>query len=485
MDTRVIFEKGKEGRKTGYIAQPAIPIKEAKSFLSENYLRQDLMLPSLGELDVVRHYTNLSRLNFSVDTNFYPLGSCTMKYNPKINESLADMEAFCNIHPYQNKDDVQGALELIFNLEKILCEITGMQRFTFQSSSGAQGELTGMLMVRKYHTTKKNKKTKVIIPDSAHGTNPATASMCGYKTVVIESETDGLIDLDKLNAACDNEVAAIMLTNPNTLGIFEENILAVSEIIHKHDGLLYYDGANFNPLLGITSPALMGFDVVHLNLHKTFSTPHGCGGPGAGAVGANDKLLDYFPAPLVDKDENSFYFNYDIKHSIGRVRGFYGNFNVLIRAYAYLLRLGHEGILRVAQNSILNAGYIREKLKDHFQLASAKPSMHEVVFSCIKQKEKGISALEIAKRLIDYGMHPPTMYFPLIIKEALMVEPTETESKETLDFFIAAMVKINKEIEENPEIVKNAPHTTPVKRVDEVRAARNLDLRWQKPGVSF
>lgn len=485
MDSRVIFEKGKVGRRTGYIAQPAIPIKEPEALLPESYVRQDLGLPSLGELEVVRHYTNLSRLNLSVDTNFYPLGSCTMKYNPKINESLAGMEAFCNIHPYQNECDVQGALGLIFDLEKILCEITGMKRFTFQASSGAQGELTGMLMVRKYHTTKKNKKTKVIIPDSAHGTNPATASMCGYKTIVIESKADGLIDLGKLESACDNEVAAVMLTNPNTLGLFEENILAVSEIIHKQDGLLYYDGANFNPLLGITKPSVMGFDVVHLNLHKTFSTPHGCGGPGAGAVGAHEKLLDFFPAPLVDKDKDAFYFNYDIKHSIGRVRGFYGNFNVLIRAYAYLLRLGQEGLVRVAQNSILNAGYIREKLKEHYALASSKPSMHEVVFSCVKQKEKGVSALEIAKRLIDYGMHPPTMYFPLIVKEALMVEPTETESKETLDNFIEAMIKINKEIEENPQIVRNAPHTTPVKRVDEVRAARNLDLRWQKPGASF
>ncbi|MDD5584009.1 MAG: aminomethyl-transferring glycine dehydrogenase subunit GcvPB [Candidatus Omnitrophica bacterium] len=485
MDSRVIFEKGNVGRKTGYIAQPAIPLREPKALLPESYVRQDLGLPSLGELEVVRHYTNLSRLNLSVDTNFYPLGSCTMKYNPKINESLADMEAFCNIHPYQDEQDVQGALGLIFDLEKILCEITGMQRFTFQASSGAQGELTGMLMVRKYHTTKKNKKTKVIIPDSAHGTNPATASMCGYKTIVIESKADGLIDLGKLESACDNEVAAVMLTNPNTLGLFEENILAVSEIIHKRDGLLYYDGANFNPLLGITKPSVMGFDVVHLNLHKTFSTPHGCGGPGAGAVGANEKLLDFFPAPLVDKDKDVFYFNYDIKHSIGRVRGFYGNFNVLIRAYAYLLRLGQEGLVRVAQNSILNAGYISEKLKEHYALASSKPSMHEVVFSCVKQKEKGVSALEIAKRLIDYGMHPPTMYFPLIVKEALMVEPTETESKETLDNFIEAMIKINKEIEENPQIVRNAPHTTPVKRVDEVRAARNLDLRWQKPGALF
>jgi len=427
---------------------------------------------------VVRHYTNLSKLNFSLDANFYPLGSCTMKYNPKINEELSALEGFLNIHPYQNESCLQGALELIFNLEALLCEITGMKRFTFQASSGAQGELTGMLMVRKYHKVMKNKKRKVIVPDSSHGTNPATSSMCGYETVVIESNSDGLIDLDKLNKAVDGETAAIMLTNPNTLGLFEESILEIADIIHKNGGLLYYDGANFNPLLGITTPHLMGFDVIHLNLHKTFSTPHGCGGPGAGAVGVTDKLADFLPAPVIDRRKDKFYFNYRIKHSIGKVRAFYGNFSVLVRAYAYLLRLGKEGLLRVSRNATLNASYIRKKLKDYYTVASSRPSMHEVVFSCTKQKDKGAAALDIAKRLIDFGMHPPTMYFPLIVKEALMVEPTETESRETLDYFIESMLKINQEIEEDPETLHNAPHTTPVKRVDEVRAARNPDLRW-------
>jgi len=478
MDNRIIFEKSDSGRKTDYVKKPAIELKEPDKLLPQNLLRNSLALPSLGELEVVRHYTNLSKLNFSLDTNFYPLGSCTMKYNPKINEELSSLEGFLNIHPYQSEACLTGALELIYNLEKLLCEITGMSRFSFQASSGAQGELTGMLMVRKYHKVMKNKKRKVIVPDSSHGTNPATSSMCGYETVVIESNQDGLIDLNKLSKAVDSETAAIMLTNPNTLGLFEENILEVAEIIHKNGGLLYYDGANFNPLLGITTPYLMGFDVIHLNLHKTFSTPHGCGGPGAGAVGAVDKLSDFLPAPLIDKKKDKFYFNYKVKHSIGKVRAFYGNFSVLVRAYAYLLRLGPKGLLRVAQNATLNANYIKEKLKNDYNVASKKPSMHEVVFSCTKQKEKGTPALDIAKRLIDYGMHPPTMYFPLIVKEALMVEPTETESRATLDYFIESMLKINKEIEENAQMLHNAPHTTPVKRVDEVRAARNPDLRW-------
>jgi len=338
-------------------------------------------------------------------------------------------------------------------------------------------------MIRKFHKINGNKKTKVIVPDSAHGTNPATATMCGYQTVVVESNSSGLVDIDKLKSLVDESVAAIMLTNPNTLGLFEENILEISDIIHKAGGLLYYDGANFNPLLGITKPSLMGFDVIHLNLHKTFSTPHGCGGPGAGAVGAAEDLIEYLPVPLVAKAENKFYFEYNLKNSIGKVRSFYGNFGVLLRAYAYLLRLGKEGLLRVAQNSVLSANYIKEKLKNYYEVAYPGQCMHEVVFSCSSQKEKGASALDIAKRLIDFGIHPPTMYFPLIVKEALMVEPTEAESKETLDRFIKAMIDIDNEINTDLEKVKNSPHTMPVKRVDEVKAARFPDLRWKKPGA--
>lgn len=479
---KLIFEQGQSGRKSNYLKKPEIALTKPEALLSAEFLRDDLDLPCLGELDVVRHYTALSRVNFSVDGNFYPLGSCTMKYNPKINEEAASLKGFTNIHPYQKEDSVQGALELIYNLEQILREVTGMARFTFQASSGAQGEFTGMQMIRKFHEVNKNKKTKVIVPDSSHGTNPATASMCGYQTVVVESTQEGLVNLDKLKAVLDNEVAAIMLTNPNTLGIFEENILQISAMVHGVGGFLYYDGANFNPLLGVTKPSLMGFDVIHLNLHKTFATPHGCGGPGAGAVGVCDKLIDYLPVPIVNKNEE-FYFDYKIKHSIGRVRSFYGNFTVLIRAYAYLLSLGKDGLPRVSANAVLSANYIREKLKQYFQVSSSKPVMHEVVFSCVKQKDKNVSAMDVAKRLIDCGIHPPTMYFPLIVKEALMIEPTETESKETIDNFIDILIGICKEVDSNPQKLHDAPSNAPVKRVDEVRAARVPDLRWKRNGV--
>jgi len=480
MDRKVIFQKHTDSRKTDYVGDPGTPQRVAGEILPKELIRDELSLPNLGELEVVRHFTQLAGLNFCIDTNFYPLGSCTMKYNPKINEDMAGLSGFTMIHPYQSQQDIQGALQLMYDLERLLCEITGMSRFSLQPSSGAHGELTGMLMISKYHSRAGNKKTKVIIPDSAHGTNPATASMCGYKTVVVQSAASGLVDIEKLREVVDDEVAAIMLTNPNTLGLFEEDILQISEIIHSKGGFLYYDGANLNPLLGITKPSLMGFDVIHLNLHKTFSTPHGCGGPGAGVVGATDILKDFLPVPLVGKKEDTFYLDYNIEHSIGRVRSFYGNFLVLVRAYAYILRLGKEGLLRVAQNSVLNANYIKEKLKKYYELPFPKQCMHEVVFSCQKQREKGALALDIAKRLIDFGIHPPTMYFPLIVKEALMIEPTEAENKETLDYFIQAMIAINKEIEQNLEKVKAAPHTASVKRVDEVRAARFPDLKWFK-----
>ncbi|MBU1121379.1 MAG: aminomethyl-transferring glycine dehydrogenase subunit GcvPB [Candidatus Omnitrophota bacterium] len=478
MDKKLIFEKGSEGRKNSYVKKPSFDIVEPNQIIPEKFLRQDLPLPSLGEFEVVRHYTNLANLNFSLDANFYPLGSCTMKYNPKVNEELASLDGFIKLHPYQREDTIQGALELIYSLEDILCEITGMKKFTFQASSGAQGEFIGMAIIKKYHDSKGSRRSKVIVPDSSHGTNPATAALCGYDVVVVDSNDKGLVDLDKLAKLVDDDTAAIMLTNPNTLGLFEENICQISELIHKKGGLLYYDGANFNPLLGITNPVLMGFDVMHLNFHKTFSTPHGCGGPGAGAVGVVPELVDFLPIPVVAKKNNKFYFDYKIKHTIGRVRSFYGNFSVLIKAYVYLLMLGKEGLLRVAQNSVINANYIKEKLKGHYSLAYNSRCMHEVVFSCDKQKEKGVSALDISKRLLDYKIHPPTMYFPLIVKEALMVEPTETESKDTLDYFIKVMIEIDKEINQNPDKLKNSPHTMPVKRVNEVAAARFPNLKY-------
>ncbi len=483
MDRRLIFDKDQGSRSNQYFFSSGVDSAQPNQIFPKEFLREDISLPSLGELGVIRHYLNLASLNFSVDSNFYPLGSCTMKYNPKINEQLAQLSGFKDIHPYQDNESVQGALELIYKLEQVLIKITGMKRFSFQPASGAQGELTGMLMIRKYHQSKGLKKTKVIVPDSAHGTNPATATMCGYEIVTVESTPQGSINLDQLRSLVDDQVAAIMLTNPNTLGLFEEDILEISQILHAQGAFLYYDGANFNPLLGITNPALMGFDVIHLNFHKTFSTPHGCGGPGSGAVGASEALKEFLPQPLVEKKDDKYYLDQEAKNSIGRVRSFYGNFSVLVRAYAYILQLGRNGLLEVAKNSILNANYLKSKLSRYFQVAYPKACMHEVVFSCQRQKEKGALSLDIAKRLIDFGIHPPTMYFPLIVNEALMVEPTETESKATLDYFIETLIRIDREIDQDLEKIKASPHTTPVKRVNEVQAARSLDLRWQKPGA--
>ncbi|UCC95504.1 MAG: aminomethyl-transferring glycine dehydrogenase subunit GcvPB [Candidatus Omnitrophota bacterium] len=483
MDRKTVFAKKTNVKEVNYVGPSGVPLQNPQSYLPQNLVRKDLPLPHLGEADVVRHFLGLAQRNFSIDTHFYPLGSCTMKYNPKINEDMAKLDGFVGLHPYQAPHTVQGTLELLYELEQMLCEITGMQRFTFQPSSGAHGELAGMLMIRKYHQAHKRNKTKVIVPDSAHGTNPATASMCGYQTVVVESTLEGLVDVDKLKSLVDDETAAIMLTNPNTLGLFEEDILKISDMIHKKGGFLYYDGANFNALLGITKPALMGFDVVHLNLHKTFSTPHGCGGPGAGAVGVTDALVDYLPVPLLKKESGELFFDYCLPHSIGKVRAFYGNFAVLVRAYTYLLRLGSQGLRRVAHNSVLNANYVKEKLKDYYEVPFPKRCMHEVIFSCKKQKERGASAYDIAKRLIDYGIHPPTMYFPLTVPEAFMVEPTETESRCALDYFIEAMRQIDREISQDLDKVKSAPHTSFVKRVDETKAARSPDLRWRENGV--
>lgn len=474
-----LFDLGSSQIESSYLSSPDIPLKSAKNLLEGRFLRDSLNLPSPGELRVVRHYTNLSKKNFCVDSEFYPLGSCTMKYNPKVTEEITDTSGFLNLHPYQNQGDLQGAMCLMHELEQMLCALTGMASFSLAPCAGAHGELTGMLLVSAYHRARKDKRRrKVIVPDSSHGTNPASARMCGYEVVVAESDAQGLLDVGKLAKLVDDETAALMLTNPNTLGLFEGNICEISRIVHDKGGLLYYDGANFNALLGITTPAKMGFDIVHLNLHKTFATPHGGGGPGSGVVGVTEELRPFLPVPLISEKGNRHFFNYEVPHSIGRVRSFYGNFPVLVKAYAYLLRLGAEGLRRVARHAVLNANYIRQKLKDTYELASDKPCMHEVVFSCAKQKEKGASALDIAKRLIDYGIHPPTMYFPLIVKEALMIEPTETECKQTLDEFIEVMKTISREIEEDPQILQNAPGNTPCGRVDEVKAARNPVLKW-------
>lgn len=447
-------------------------------FLPKNLCRTaDTNLPQLSELDVMRHYKELSDLNFCIEQGFYPLGSCTMKYNPKVNELLASLDGF-NIHPNVSDDMAQGALKLMYNLQSSLLKITGMDAITLKPSAGAHGEMTGMMIIRKYFDSICEKRTKVIIPDSAHGTNPASAKMSGFDIVEIKSNEKGQVDIDALKSVLDRDVAAIMMTNPNTLGIFEENVEEISRLMHENGSLLYYDGANFNAIMGYTNPKLMGFDVVHLNLHKTFSTPHGGGGPGAGPVAVVEKLKDYLPAPIVDFDGEKYFRNYDLKNSIGSVKDFYGNFSVLVKAYAYILMMG-KNLKHASENAVLNANYLKEKLKKYYDLPYDEPCMHEFVLSGERQKhESGVSTLNIAKALMDGNTHPPTVYFPLIVHEAIMIEPTESEHKEMLDDFVETMIQIAQKAKENPEEILSAPHTTPVKKIDEVQAARHPDLKY-------
>lgn len=447
-------------------------------FLPKNLCRTaDTNLPQLSELDVMRHYKELSDLNFCIEQGFYPLGSCTMKYNPKVNELLASLDGF-NIHPNVSDDMAQGALKLMYNLQSSLLKITGMDAITLKPSAGAHGEMTGMMIIRKYFDSIGEKRTKVIIPDSAHGTNPASAKMSGFDIVEIKSNEKGQVDIDALKSVLDRDVAAIMMTNPNTLGIFEENVEEISRLMHENGSLLYYDGANFNAIMGYTNPKLMGFDVVHLNLHKTFSTPHGGGGPGAGPVAVVEKLKDYLPTPIVDFDGEKYFRNYDLKYSIGSVKDFYGNFSVLVKAYAYILMMG-KNLKHASENAVLNANYLKEKLKKYYDLPYDEPCMHEFVLSGERQKhESGVSTLNIAKALMDGNTHPPTVYFPLIVHEAIMIEPTESEHKEMLDDFVETMIQIAQTAKENPEEILSAPHTTPVKKIDEVQAARHPDLKY-------
>ena len=453
---------------------------ELGDFLPQELIRKDVIgLPQLSELEVMRHYKELSDRNFCIEKGFYPLGSCTMKYNPKVNELLASLEGFANLHPLQSDEDSQGALELMYNLQEALKKITGMDAVTLQPAAGAHGELTGMMVIKKYFETKgETNRKKVIVPDSAHGTNPMSAKMCGFDIIQVKSNEKGQVDIEALKELLDSDVAAIMMTNPNTLGIFEEKVLEISKLMHDNGSLLYYDGANFNAIMGWTNPALMGFDVVHLNLHKTFATPHGGGGPGAGPVCVVEKLKDYLPSPVIEKQGDKYIRNYKIEHSIGKVRSFYGNFGVLVRAYAYILMMGYNLKLASA-DAVLNANYIKEKLKGVYDLPFDEPCMHEFVLSGEKQHHQGVSTLGIAKRLMDSNCHPPTVYFPLIVHEAIMIEPTESESKEVLDNFIDTMLKIAREIEENPEEVLKSPQTTPIKKVDETLAARHPDLTWK------
>lgn len=454
--------------------------KENLNFLDKNLLRtSDTELPQMSELEVMRHYKELSDLNFCIEKGFYPLGSCTMKYNPKVNEFLSTLEGF-NIHPNTSDKNAQGALKLMYDLQTALLKITGMDAITLKPSAGAHGEMTGMMIIKKYFGSIGEKRTKVIIPDSAHGTNPASAKMAGFDVVEIKSNEKGQVDIDSLKAVLNEDVAAIMMTNPNTLGIFEERVEEISKLMHDNGSLLYYDGANFNAIMGYTNPKLMGFDVVHLNLHKTFSTPHGGGGPGAGPVAVVEKLKDFLPTPTIEFEGNKYFRNYNVKNSIGSIKDFYGNFSVLVRAYAYILMLG-QNLKHASENAVLNANYLKEKLKKYYDLPYDEPCMHEFVLSGEKQKqESGVSTLHIAKALMDGNTHPPTVYFPLIVHEAIMIEPTESEQKEKLDEFVDTMIEIAKMAKDNPEEILSAPHTTPVKKIDEVTAARHPDLKFIK-----
>lgn len=450
------------------------------NFIPSDCLRKnEVGLPQLSELDVMRHYKELSDLNFCIEKGFYPLGSCTMKYNPKVNEFLSSLDGF-NIHPNSPDEIAQGSLKLMYNLQNALLKVTGMDAITLQPSAGAHGEMTGMMIIKKYFDTIGEKRTKVIIPDSAHGTNPASARMSGFDIIEIKSNAKGQVDIDALKAVLDKDVAAIMMTNPNTLGIFEEQVEEISKIMHENGSLLYYDGANFNAIMGYTNPKLMGFDVVHLNLHKTFSTPHGGGGPGAGPVAVVEKLKDFLPTPVIDFDGKKYFRNYNVKHSIGSVKDFCGNFSVLVKAYAYILMMG-KNLKHASENAVLNANYLKEKLKKYYDLPYDEPCMHEFVLSGERQKhESGVSTLNIAKALMDGNTHPPTVYFPLIVHEAIMIEPTESENKEILDEFVDTMILIAQESKTNPEKILSAPHTTPVKKIDEVTAARHPDLKYIK-----
>ena len=474
----LLFELGKPGRKA--IDLPACDVQLAENLLPAKYLRTaKAALPEISQLELMRHYTQLSNRNFGVDTGFYPLGSCTMKYNPKVNEDVARYPGLALLHPLQSEDTVQGAMEVLFKMEESLAEIAGMAGVTLQPVAGAHGELTGLKLIRAYHSDRGDlARTKVIVPDSAHGTNPASAAMCGMDAVEIKSEEDGSIDLEALKAAVGPDTAALMLTNPSTLGLFESKIEAIAKIVHDAGGLLYYDGANSNAIMGIVRPGDMGFDVVHLNLHKTFATPHGGGGPGSGPIGVKERLLPFLPDPHVEKQGDKYVWAKSAK-SIGKVHSFHGNFGVIVRAYAYILTMGAAGLRLTSEDAVLNANYCKKMLSEAFDSPFERFCMHECVLTSKKQQEHGIHTLDIAKRLLDYGYHPPTIYFPLIVEEALMIEPTESESKETLDGFIDAMKKIAQEAAENPEIVHTAPHNTIVSRLDETLAARKPVVRWE------
>ncbi|WP_033828434.1 aminomethyl-transferring glycine dehydrogenase subunit GcvPB [Bacillus andreraoultii] len=478
----LIFEITKPGRIGYSLPERDVPEVGIESLIPNEYIRmEEPNLPEVSELDIMRHYTALSKRNHGVDSGFYPLGSCTMKYNPKINEDVARLPGFAHVHPLQDERTVQGSLELMYDLMEQLKEITGMDEVTLQPAAGAHGEWTGLMLIRAFHEANGDfHKTKVIVPDTAHGTNPASATVAGFETITVKSNENGLVDLDDLRRVVGADTAALMLTNPNTLGLFEEDIVEIAEIIHGVGGKIYYDGANLNAIMGKARPGDMGFDVVHLNLHKTFTGPHGGGGPGSGPVGVKKDLIPFLPKPVLVKRDESYHFDYDLPQSIGRVKPFYGNFGINVRAYTYIRTMGPDGLREVTENAVINANYMMRSLEPYYDLPYDRHCKHEFVISGRRQKKLGVRTLDIAKRLLDFGFHPPTIYFPLNVEECMMIEPTETESKETLDAFIDTMIQIAKETEENPEIVQEAPHSTVVSRLDETKAARNPILRYIK-----
>lgn len=478
----LIFEMSRTGRVAYDLPKSDVPTVDMESVIPKGNLRQTpAELPEVSELDLMRHYTELSNRNHGIDSGFYPLGSCTMKYNPKINEDVARYPGFAKIHPYQAEETVQGALQVLYDLQTELEEITGMDAVSLQPAVGAQGEWTALMMIRAYHENRGEKRNKVIVPDTAHGTNPASVSVAGLEAVTIPSDEKGNVDLEELRKVVGPDTAALMLTNPSTLGLFEESISEIADIVHGAGGLLYYDGANTNAILGITRPGDMGFDVVHLNLHKTFTGPHGGGGPGSGPIGCKKELLPFLPRPQIVKDGEVYRFDYGIPNSIGRVKAYYGNFGINLRAHVYIRSNGPTGLQRVSEEAVLNANYMMRKLAPYYDLPYDRICKHEFVLSGKRQKKLGVRTLDMAKRLLDFGYHPPTIYFPLIVEECMMIEPTETESKETLDEFIDAMIQIAREAEEDPTVIQEAPHHTVISRLDEVNAARKPVLRYKKP----
>ncbi len=478
---KLIFEISKAGKKAYNLPDQEFSNNDYKKHFADKHLRKtEINFPEVSESEVARHYTKLSNLNYGVDTGFYPLGSCTMKYNPKINEESASNPKFTNLHPNQNINDVQGTLELMYNISSSLCEITGMDEISLQPAAGSHGELAGLMIIKAFHLDRGEANRKnIIVPDSAHGTNPASANVAGFNIIEIKSDSKGAVDIDALKNAIDDDFAGLMLTNPSTLGLFEKNITEITEIVHEAGGLVYYDGANMNAIMSKVRPGDMGFDIIHLNLHKTFSTPHGGGGPGSGPLGVKAHLTDYLPKPVLRKVDNTFILDNDRDKSIGKIKNYYGNIGIVIRAYTYILQMGKEGLKKASEIAVLNANYMQARLKEYYKLPIDQVCMHEFVLSGNFGLTHGINTIDIAKRLLDYGYHPPTVYFPLIIDSAMMIEPTETESLETMNEFIDTMIKIRSEIDTNKEILLSAPNNTFISRVDEVQAARKPILKYE------